>query len=269
VLGRIQIFAAAAALCVSSYAMAATTWIGTVTVSGPTTINNHEVKGTGTLFDGAVIETGTAHADMRLANNGGEITLYASSRGTLHRDYFVLERGSMKLRSSSSFNVQADNLAVAAAVNSSGTVTVEGGNTVVVEAEEGTLDVLNATGTRIAQVHSGSPLSFTSATKPSSGITTTSAVASGNSERVLPTSDANVVPSVLMLPPVSRQASSEVGGWTISPRAAGGGGCVYGAGGGCCSAKLLEQCCPNKGDNDAQCCPGMPLSPKQCGGASP
>jgi len=250
--------------------MAATPSIGTVTTHGETTIDNYKVLGSGTVFDGSVIETVLANADLRLSNNGAVVTLYGSSRGTLHTDHFLLERGSIKLSSSKSFNVLADNLVVVPAGDSSGLVTVQDSKSVIVEVEKGTLEVRNAAGTRIAQVHRGSPLSFTWTGKSSSGITATSAVPSRNNQHDLPTVDANLIPSVLMLTGQSAQTASQLG--SISTRSFNGGGCpsgqVAGAGGGCCSPSAEEKCCGNKFPNNNQlCCPGLPLKPSQCGGS--
>jgi hypothetical protein len=258
-------FFAAAALCVSSYAMAASLSIGTVTTRGETRIDNYEVTSSGTLFDGSVIETVGSHADLRLANNGAVITLYANSRGTLHADHFLLERGSIKLSSSKSFNVQADNLAVVLAGDSSGVVTVQDTKSVVVEAEKGTLEVRNAAGTRIAQVHPGSPLSFAWTSKSSSGITATNVVSSAKNHHDLPTVDANMIPSVLMLSGVSAQTSSQLG--SLAPRAMNSGSCpkgeVAGADGGCCVPSALENCCPHQFLGG--CCGSLTFNSKQCG----
>jgi hypothetical protein len=270
-LGRIHIFAATV-LCVSSYAMAASSpSIGTVTTRGETRIDNYEVQGNGTLFDGSVIETGFSHADLRLANNGAVVTLYPSSRGTLHTDHFLLERGSIKLSSSHSFNVQTDNLVVVPAGDSSGLVTVQDSKSVVVEAQQGALEVRNAAGTRIAQVQPGSPMSFTSTGKSTSGITAISAVPSRNKQRDLPIVDANMIPSVLMLPGPSAQTSSQLGSFSPRPSNSGGGGgnCtggqVAGFAGGCCQQSQLEMCCPKGNPGGHFCCPGLNLPSKQCG----
>jgi hypothetical protein len=261
---------AAAVLCVSSYAMAASPSIGTVTTHGNTRIDSYEVKGSGTLFDGSVIETDGSQADLRLANNGAVVTLYGSSRGTLHADHFLLERGIIKLNSSNSFNVQADNLVVVPAGDSSGLVTVQDNNSVVVEAEKGTLEVRNAAGMRIAQVHPGSPLSFTSTGKSTSEITAIGAVPSRNNTHDLPTVDANLIPSVLMLGGPSAQTSSQLG--SLSARAYNlPNGCptqypIAGHEGGCCKSNQLEKCCPR--DKVALCCPGFVPQPPvagQCG----
>jgi len=263
-------FFAAAALGLGIYAMAASPSIGTVTTRGETRIDNYEVQGSGTLFDGSVIETGLSHADLRLANNGAVVILYASSRGTLHTDHFLLERGSIRLSSSNSFNVQADSLVVAPVGDSSGVVTVKDSNSVVVEAQEGTLEVRDAAGTRIAQVQPRSPMSFTSTGNLSSAITVSSAVPSRNNHQELPTVDANMIPSVRALSGVSTQTSSQLGGAFSRPRPDGGSGCpsgeVPGAGGGCCMQSQLEQCCPHRGGTgQPTCCPGLNFSKKQCG----
>lgn len=261
---RIQLFATAA-LCIGTYAMAASPPIGTVTAHGETRIDHYAVNSSGTVFDGSVIETELSDADLRLASNGAVVTLFSNSRGILYRDHFVLDRGKIKLSSSKPFSVQAGNLAVVPDGDSSGVVTVEDNNSVVVMTEKGTLDVRNAAGTRIAQVHSG--LSFTSTGKASSAIGET--VPSRNNQHDLPAVDANVVPSLLMLPGPSSQSSSEIRAWSISQSIPSGNSCVQGAGGGCCPKSQLEKCCGNKFPNNKQlCCPGMPLSPKQCGASN-
>ena len=263
-LGRHHIFAAAA-LCVSSYAMAASPSIGTVTARGFTYIDKNRVEGSGTLFDGSVVETGNSAmsgADLRLANNT-VLTLNTNSGGTLHTDHFLLKRGSIKVTSSNTFNVQADNLVVVPAGDSSGVVTIDDDNSVGVEAQKGTLEVRNAAGARIAQVHPGSPLSFTSTGKSSSGSTATKAVPSAKNHNDLPTVDANMIPAGLMLSGVSAQTSSQLGGWSVSPRAADTGG-----DGGNCSPSQMKPCCTNiQGQSPfrgLKCCPGYFPTKQQC-----
>ena len=50
------------------------------------------MKGNATLFDGSVVETSQASADLRL-NKGVEITMSPASRGTLYSDHLVLQQG--------------------------------------------------------------------------------------------------------------------------------------------------------------------------------
>jgi hypothetical protein len=270
----IRIFAVAA-LCISSYAMAASPSIGTVTARGETRIDNYTINRSGTLFDGSVIETVGAYADLRLANDGAVVTMYANSLGTVHTDHFLLKRGIIKLSSSNSFNVQADDLVVVPAGDSSALVTIEDNNSVVVEAEKGTLEVRNAAGTPVAQVHPGSPLSFTWTGKSSSGITATGAVPSRNNQHDLPTVDANLIPSVLTLSglSVSAQTSSQLGSMGARSFNSGGGcggGQVQGNFGGCCTRGMLTPCCfnPVTGQNTnpaLKCCPGFPATGNACG----
>lgn len=160
-LGRISALTAAA-LCIGTFAMAASPSIGTVTARGETKIDNYEVKGSGTVFDGSVVETGPSAmsgADLRLANSA-VVTLYVNSLGTLYHDHFELKRGTVELGSTSSFNVRAEGLVVVAETDSSGLVSIEPGNSVQVLAQRGTLEVRNASGLPVAEVHPGHALAF-------------------------------------------------------------------------------------------------------------
>jgi hypothetical protein len=162
-----RIFLFAGALCVSSYALAASpSIIGSVTARGETKIDNHDVQGSGTVFDGSVIETGqsvSSEADLRLTNNA-VVTLLRDSRGTLYRDHFVLERGRARLGSTDSFRIQAnDVLVVPTEAHSSGIVSIDPANSVTVEAKNGTLEVRNSSGVGVARVQSGNALSFSAA----------------------------------------------------------------------------------------------------------
>jgi hypothetical protein len=146
--------------------MAASPSIGTVTARGFTFIDNNRVEGSGTVFDGSVVETGysaLSGADLRLAKDGAVVTLTIDSRGTIYRDHFVLQRGSVQLGSANSFGVQANGLVVVPFdADSRGTVEIDNTNAVMVEAQKGTLEIKNATGATVAVVHPGHPLSFSS-----------------------------------------------------------------------------------------------------------
>jgi hypothetical protein len=162
-----RIFLFAGALCVSSYALAASpSIIGSVTARGEAKIDNQEVQGSGTLFDGSVIETGqsvSSEADLRLTNNA-VVTLLRDSRGTLYRDRFVLERGRARLGLTDSFRIQAnDVMVVPTEEHSSGIVSIDEANLVTVEAKNGTLEVRNSSGVGVARVQSGNALSFSAA----------------------------------------------------------------------------------------------------------
>ena len=49
-----------------SYAQAGTVVIGTASARGDMRVDSYMVKGNATLFDGSVVETGQATADLRL-----------------------------------------------------------------------------------------------------------------------------------------------------------------------------------------------------------
>jgi hypothetical protein len=162
-LGRMYLLAGA--LCVSSYALAASPSIGSVTARGEIRIDNHEVQGSGTVFNGSVVETGqsiSSGADLRLANNE-EITLMRDSRGTLYRDHFELERGTALLGLTDSFRINANGVVVVPTeAHSSGTVSINPANSVTVEARNGTLEIRNPFGAGLARVHPGHALTFSS-----------------------------------------------------------------------------------------------------------
>lgn len=152
-----------AAFCFTFCAMAATPSIGTVTAHGEMRVDSYAVQGSGTVFEGSVVETGESAqsmADVRLGNDS-VITLYGDSRGTLHRDHFELQRGEIKLASSSSFRVEVNGLAVSpSGAHVTGLVSIDAGNTVNVIAQSGDFEVRGNSGTTVAEVHPGYPLAF-------------------------------------------------------------------------------------------------------------
>jgi len=166
-----RMYLLAGALCVSSYALAvAPSTIGSVTARGETRIDNQVVQGSGTVFDGSVVETGqsvSSGADLRLANNV-EITLLRDSRGTLYRDHFMLQHGTAQLGSTDLFRIQANGMVVVPTeAHSSGVISINPANSVLVEAKNGTLEIRNSAGAIVALVRPGHPLTFSSLTDKS------------------------------------------------------------------------------------------------------
>jgi hypothetical protein len=183
----------AGVLCAGSYALAASPSIGSVTARGETKVDNYEVQGSGTVFDGSVVETGesiSSQADLRLANSA-EITLGRNSRGTLHSDYFVLERGMAQLGITDSFRVQANGLVIVPTeAHSSGIVSIDSAKSVTVESRSGTLEIRNASGAGVARVRPGHPLTFSSADdKSSTEFTATGTVSSKDGRYYLDSSE--------------------------------------------------------------------------------
>ena len=146
---------AAILLCMLSYASAETVSIGTASARGDMRVDSYVVKGNATLFNGTVVETGQATADLRL-DKGTQITMSTSSRGTLYRDRLVLQQGESMLAASSSFQLEANGLHVTPNMpNSRGVVSLKAGNTVEVAALNGSFGVTNDHGILVASVPAG------------------------------------------------------------------------------------------------------------------
>ncbi|HEV2485821.1 MAG TPA: hypothetical protein VGT08_09840 [Terracidiphilus sp.] len=147
-------------LCMLSYATAGTVSIGTASARGDMRVDNYLVKGNATLFDGSVVETGQATANLRL-NKGTEITMSTASRGTLHSDRLVLQQGESELAASSSFQLEANSLRVTPnEPNSRGVVSLKAGNTVEVASLNGSFGVTTDHGVLLANVRPGRVVSF-------------------------------------------------------------------------------------------------------------
>jgi hypothetical protein len=151
--------AVAVLLCMLSYATAGTVSIGTASARGDMRVDSYAVKGNATLFDGSVVETGQATADLRLAK-GTEITMATGSRVTLYRDRLVLQRGESEV-TSNSFQLEANGLRVTPREpNSQGVVSLKASNTVEVAALKGSFGVTTDQGVLLASVRPGHAVSF-------------------------------------------------------------------------------------------------------------
>ena len=147
-------------LCMLSYAEAGTVSIGTASARGDMRVDNNTVTDSATLFDGSVVETGQASADLHLGA-GTEITMASSSRGTLYRDHLVLQQGASELSASSPFKLEAEGLSVIPKEpNSHGVVSLGAGNTVEVAALSGSFGVTSTNGILLASVRPGRAASF-------------------------------------------------------------------------------------------------------------
>ena len=151
---------AAVVMCMLSYASAGTVSIGTVNARGEMRVDSNNVRGNATLFDGSVVETGQATADL-LLNKGVEIKLSSSSRGTLYSDHLVLHQGESELAASSQFELQANGLHVTPnEANSRGVVSLKSGDSVEVASLSGSFGVTNDHGVLLANVRPGRTVSF-------------------------------------------------------------------------------------------------------------
>ncbi|WP_263352994.1 hypothetical protein [Acidicapsa acidisoli] len=147
-------------LCTVSYSTAGTVSIGTASARGDIRVDNYLVKSNTTLFDGSVVETGQATADLRL-DKDTRITMSTNSLATLYRDHLVLQRGKGELAGPTSFQFEVNGLhVVPSEPDSRGVVSLTTGNTVQVAALNGSFGVSNDHGVLLARVHSGSLVSF-------------------------------------------------------------------------------------------------------------
>ena len=146
--------------CFLSYAEAGTISIGTASARGDLRVDHYNVKGNATLFDGSVVETNLASADLRL-NKGTEITMAAASRGTLYKDRIVLQQGQTELTSSGPYQVQANGIRVVPAGSyARGIVSMMPGKTVEVSSIDGNLKVSDGNGITLANIMPGQSLAF-------------------------------------------------------------------------------------------------------------
>jgi hypothetical protein len=149
-----------ALFCMVSYASAGTTVLGTASARGDMRVDGYAVKGDATVFDGSVVETGDASVNLRVGHGVG-ITMSKSSRGTVYRDRFVLQRGESELTTPGSFELEANGLRVAAnKPNSVAIVGLTPKNTVQVAALAGSLEVRDGQGILLSNVLPGRPLTF-------------------------------------------------------------------------------------------------------------
>lgn len=149
-----------ALFCMTTYASAGTTVLGTASVRGDMRVDGYAVKGDATVFNGSVVETGNASANLRMGH-GVDITISKSSRGTIYRDHFVLQRGETELTAPASFELEANGLHVAAnKPNSVAVVGLTPTNAVQVAALAGSVEVRDGHGILLSNVLPGRPLSF-------------------------------------------------------------------------------------------------------------
>jgi hypothetical protein len=123
-------------------------------------IDNHSVQGNATLFNGSVVETKQATADLRLAN-GIEITMSTESRGTLFLDHLVLQQGESEFAAPTTFQIEVNDLRVTPNEPSSrGLVSLRPGKIVEVASLAGSFRVASDKGILLGNVRLGQAISF-------------------------------------------------------------------------------------------------------------
>lgn len=155
-----KLYVILALFCMATYALAGTTALGTASVRGNMRVDGYTVNGDATVFNGSVVETGDASANLRM-ERGVDISMSKSTLGTVYSDRFVLQRGASELTSSGSFRLEANGLRVTAdKPNSVGVVTLTPQNAVEVAALAGSFEVRDGQGLLLSNVLPGRPLSF-------------------------------------------------------------------------------------------------------------
>ena len=147
-----------------SVGMAASSVIGIATARGGMRMDQAAVNGNGTLFEGTTVETGRTASDLKL-NNGVNVQLLSSSKGTVYADRVVLQRGSGQITGAatnpSGYLMEARSLRVVpVAAGGAATVQLTAANKVQVTAFGGNFRVTNARGVTIAALAAGRALEF-------------------------------------------------------------------------------------------------------------
>ena len=133
--------------------------IGIAMANGSFQLDRSTVVGNANIFDGSTIETQRTMSDISL-QNGLKMRLGTEARGRVFQDRLVLEKGAGQV-SGSKYLVEAGMLRIVA-LNSFSTARVAFGqkNLVEVAALTGRIRVETATGITVANMESGTSLSF-------------------------------------------------------------------------------------------------------------
>jgi len=134
--------------------------IGLAMARGSFRVDGSEVWSNTTLLDGMTIETASVASDLRL-DPGVRLNLSARSRGMVHRDRMILQRGIVELKNTTNYRIDARGLRVySAAPGASVRVGFDGDNRVLVAALTGPVRVTTAQGLVLANVAAGKTLAF-------------------------------------------------------------------------------------------------------------
>ena len=158
-----------------SNAAAGSVSIGTASARGDIRVDSHQVENNATLFNGSMVETGQASADLRLGK-GTEITMSRETTGMVYSDHLVLQHGQGELAASGAFHFEANGLHVTPLSSGSrGLVSVPDGKTVEVAALTGSFGIVDPDGKILGNVVPGKALHFqlASATDSTTGTTFT------------------------------------------------------------------------------------------------
>ncbi|MDP9054766.1 MAG: hypothetical protein M3N93_10775 [Acidobacteriota bacterium] len=133
---------------------AATPGIGIAMSQGSIYINDAKTAGNATITDGSTVQTDGAASQVRL-NDGAELRLSTSSRGTVFADHVDLQKGTARI---AGYSANANGLSVRADKNSSATVSMRDQGVIQVAALTGDVHVFNAAGLNVANLLPGRAL---------------------------------------------------------------------------------------------------------------
>jgi len=145
---------------VAALAAAQNPAIGLAMARGSFRVDNSQVWGNATLLEGTTIETAQVASELRL-NSGTRLALAAESRGRVHKDRMILERGTGELREATGYRIEARRLHVySAASGALARVAFDKDNRVLVAAVNGPVRVMTDGGLLVANIAAGKALSF-------------------------------------------------------------------------------------------------------------
>jgi hypothetical protein len=140
---------------VAQGAHAAAPSIGFVMARGSFYLDSSRIWNNGTAFEGSTVETKTVPSRIHLGN-GSEVQIAADSRVRIFKTRVVLEKGAVRLQSSTAFQVDAQSLHIASgAENTEAGVELRKAGGVGVSTKVGQVAITNGDGVLVANVASG------------------------------------------------------------------------------------------------------------------
>ena len=166
-------FATGLSLCCS---FAETPTIGVASALGTFSVNDAKVEGNANIFSGSQIKTDRASSRVYL-QTGAALTLGTNSVGTLYNDHLLLQQGSAKVDSTSTYGIQAGVIRIRTHQGPAQAVVRLSGSTVQVASLSGSVDILNGRGLLLNRLNAGNATEvndYAGATTGQSGATAAS-----------------------------------------------------------------------------------------------
>ena len=134
--------------------------IGIVVTNGQALVDGATVQGNSTLFQGSEIKAGESTSNVRFSD-GSTLTLQPGAAVKVYRDHAELRQGIVMQRAGDGRTLIADGLKVTSSTaNGTVLVGIKDGSHVEAVAEGAPAEVRTPTGTLVARLDPGKPLSF-------------------------------------------------------------------------------------------------------------